>query len=80
MVEKKFSSLEDILDLKEKVIFNCMGFSSKKIFPDEKLKGKLGHLIVFKNPSKLEYSLSAYTDNNIHMRIHCSDNKIILKS
>ena len=59
MIERKFNSMEELMTLKEEAIFNCTGNSSKKLFPDENMKETLGHMLIFKNPNHLEYSLSA---------------------
>ena len=43
-----FKSKEDVLALKETHIFNCIGFGSREIFGDKKLKAIKGHVLKFK--------------------------------
>jgi hypothetical protein len=52
--ESKFNSIEDICTLKTKVIANCLGLSSKRIFGDEKVKGVKGYLIEYNNSTKIK--------------------------
>lgn len=38
------------------------------------------HYVIFKNPQKLDYTLSLNLKDNLHMRLHCYGDKIILRS
>lgn len=44
------------------------------------MTGTTDYLVLFKNPSKLDYSLSAQLKDDVHMRIHCFGDKLILRS
>lgn len=39
---------DDVLSLKERHIFNCLGFGSREIFNDNKMKAIKGHVLKFK--------------------------------
>lgn len=74
IVEKKFNELNEILSLNENILFNCLGNSSGRFFPDSKLESRIRQYVVFENPTKLEYSLSCMLDENTRMRITASGN------
>jgi hypothetical protein len=42
--------------------------------------GSMDHIAIFKNPSKLEYSLSADLNQNMKMRVNCFGDKVVLRS
>ena len=79
-VERSFSNVQQIVDLKEDAIFNCTGQASKDIFGDQNITTRQDNLIVFNNPSQLEYSMSAQVSENLTMRIHCFGDKIVLRN
>ena len=79
-VEKSFKTQSDVTNLSQEVIFNCTGYSSKYLFNDKNMTGTMDHLVIFKNPSKLEYTVSANLKDNLHMRLHCSGDQIVLRS
>ena len=56
---KKFETLDEILKLDEKVIFNCTGWGSAKLFGDDKIVPIAGHLLYLKKVSGLNYFLCA---------------------
>jgi hypothetical protein len=39
---------DDVLGMKETHIFNCLGFGSREVFGDKKMKAIKGHVIKFK--------------------------------
>lgn len=57
-MQKKFESVEDVVALKENMIMNCLGFGAAKVFKDDKVTPITGHLLVYKNPFKINYVLS----------------------
>lgn len=57
-----------------------MGYSSRILFNDKDMSGNMDHLIIFKNPSKLEYTVDVQLKKDLHMRVHCSGDKVILRS
>jgi len=42
--------------------------------------GTVDHLVIFKNNKKLDYSLSAQIHQNLNIRVHCFEDKIILRN
>ena len=48
-VQKRFEKEDDLLGLKEELIFNCCGFGSKYLFKDKDMMPLKGHLIEYKN-------------------------------
>ena len=79
-VEKKFNNREEVLNLKEKSIFNCSGYSSKYLFNDENITGSTTHYVIFKNPQNLDYSMNVQVKDGLEVRIVCSGDKIVLRS
>ena len=79
-VEQKFSSLEEVLALKERSIFNCSGFSSKYLFNDDKISGSTTHFVIFKNPQNLEYAMNVQVKEGLPVRIVCSGDSMILRA
>ena len=79
-VEQKFSSLEEVLALEEKSIFNCSGFSSKLLFNDDKICGATTHYVIFKNPQNLEYAMNVQVREGLPVRIVCSGDNMILRA
>ena len=61
----KFNNKNEILNLKENIIFNCLGFSNKYLFGDEKLIGIKGHLLYFEKPKNFNYFLRAVINNKV---------------
>jgi hypothetical protein len=56
ILEKRhFHSLQDVLQLKESVIINCMSIGSKEIFKDEEFIANRGQLIYFPFQEDLNY-------------------------
>lgn len=79
-VEKPFKTQSDVISLSQEAIFNCTGYSSKYLFNDTNMTGTMDHLVIFKNPSKLDYTVSANLKDNLHMRLHCAGDQIVLRS
>lgn len=40
------------------MIMNCLGLGAAKIFNDKNVSPITGHLLIYKNPSKINYVLS----------------------
>lgn len=72
--------MDDVLGLKEALIFNCSGYSLNTLFKDENLIGKKSHFVVYKNPSKLKYTVGAQVNDKLHIRVDCFDDKITLRA
>lgn len=58
-IDKEFQTLDEILALEQKVIFNCTGGDSRKLFKDDNLIPIAGHLVFIKKIPGMEYFLSA---------------------
>lgn len=56
VIEKTFEDYGDIFQLKESVIFNCLGLGAKQIFSDQDLKPVKGQLL-FHKPIELNIAL-----------------------
>lgn len=52
-VNKNFDSVDDLLKLNEKFLINCLAFTSKKLFNDNQIYGKKGHLLEFRNTGEV---------------------------
>ncbi len=56
--QKHFDTLEDILNLKEDVIVNCLSMGSRELFNDQELIPVRGQMIYFKPQDGIDYVLS----------------------
>lgn len=78
------NSLEDVMKLNKKHIFNCLGLLSNNIFPDPNLnKGIKGHLLKFeldRYPQVSDFVLFFKTSNQrwILQIPHVQTNKLVL--
>ncbi len=50
------------------------------MFKDENLIGKKSHFVVYKNPSKLKYTVGAQVNDKLHIQVDCCDDKITLRA
>lgn len=57
-VKYKFRSLDEITDLSENIVFNCLGLGAKTLFNDDSMYGIRGHVVRFKNNENIDYGLS----------------------
>lgn len=55
IVKKPFANLADVLSLQERIIVNCMGLGSKKIWPDPALRPIKGQLALLRPQPALQY-------------------------
>lgn len=53
----KFETKDDVLALKEKILINCTSLGSEKLFNDTEFMPVQGHMIHFKNPKKIKYTM-----------------------
>lgn len=79
-VQKHFKSLDEILNLEDNIIFNCTGFESKRLFGDEKVKSYVDHIILFKNPQKMNCTIITKLKDDLQLRIHCQEDKILIRN
>jgi len=59
VVVREFADRADVLRLEEKVILNCTGLGSKKLFGDDELIPVKGQLLVLPPQPEVDYTLSA---------------------
>jgi len=55
---KEFTDRQQVEDLKQNIIVNCTGYGAKKLFDDQALEARRGHLVVLRNPTRLKYFFS----------------------
>lgn len=48
LINAVLKTKDDVLELQETNIFNCLGFGSREVFGDKKMKAIKGHVIKFK--------------------------------
>lgn len=77
IVERKFEKLEDVLGLKEEVVVNCLGMGAGKVFGDQNMQGKKGHLLVFNNPDRLNYLLTTKLGNE-QVTVYTVDDRVMV--
>ena len=56
--------------LKEKVVFNCMGFNAMKIFDDKNAEFRKGHLLYFQKKNNTNYHLKYKLKNKEELTIY----------
>lgn len=66
----KFKNKKDMMNVKEKVLFNCLGFNAMKILGDNKFKYSKGHLIYFKKTKGCNYYLKYKFKNNDELTLY----------
>lgn len=57
---KKMSSINDLQDLKQKVVFNCTGLGSRELFNDTDLVPVKGHLVIFSAQPNINYVVTKW--------------------
>ena len=62
--QRHFESLEDLLNLKEPSIINCMSMGSRQLFDDQEFIPVRGQLVYFKTQDGIDYSLSQPVPNS----------------
>jgi D-amino-acid oxidase len=55
--QKHFESKEDLLDLNESIIVNCMSYGSRQVFNDQEFIPVRGQLVYFSPQEGIDYSL-----------------------
>lgn len=72
---RNFSSLEDIMTLKSKYIFNCLGYGAKALFNDLNMEPVLGKLLYLKPQPGIDYFISA---NEGKVTVYPQPDKIVI--
>lgn len=62
---RTLQTLDDVRGLAEAIVVNCTGYGAKKLFRDPLLQARRGHLVVLKNPAKLQYLFSGGCENSV---------------
>lgn len=67
--DQKINSKQEILKMKNKIIFNCMGYSSRYIFDDESVYPQKGNMICYQNTTKVSnfYSILMGDGERVHV-------------
>lgn len=78
--QKHFDNLEDILNLKEQIIVNCLSLGSRELFNDQEFIPIRGQMVYFKPQDDIDYVLSqGIPDDPCHwFAIYPWSNRIIL--
>jgi FAD dependent oxidoreductase len=61
-IPRQFATLADVAALPERIIVNCTGLGARNLFGDASVEALRGHLVVLKNPQKLNYMLSGWCE------------------
>jgi len=63
--QRNFQSIDDVLILKDKVIFNCTGLGSRELFNDADLIPVKGHQVILQSQSDIQFvAVKKYPDKN----------------
>ena len=65
----KINSLKEIKRIENKLIFNCMGYYSKNVFPDKNIYPQKGNMICFQNTTNVSnfYSILLGDGQRVHV-------------
>ena len=66
-VVRNFDSVDEILSLEERVIFNCTGLGSRKLFGDEQLSAAKGQLVFLPPDPAVDYMTAGGGRGMLHM-------------
>lgn len=77
--QKYFESIEDLLNLKEPVIVNCMSLGSRELFNDQEFTPVRGQIVYFKQQDDIDYMLfQNIPESNYFFHIYPWSDRIIL--
>lgn len=77
--QKHFESIEELLNLKESVIVNCMSMGSRELFNDQEFAPVRGQIVHFKPAENMDYLLYQNTpDKNYFVLIYPWKDRMIL--
>lgn len=77
--QKHFESIEELLNLKESVIVNCMSMGSRELFNDQEFSPVRGQIVHFKPAENMDYLLYQNTpDENYFVLIYPWKDRMIL--
>lgn len=64
--------------LRENIIINCTGFGARKLIGDIAVKPHRGHLVILKNPGKLNYLFSGGCKNGLISYVFARQNDVVV--
>lgn len=77
--QKHFQTLEDVLNLKEPVIVNCLSLGSREIFDDREFIPARGQIVYLKPQQHVDYMLfQKLPDSNYFFHIYPWSDRVIL--
>jgi hypothetical protein len=77
--EKRFVHLEDVLNLEEDVIINCMSMGSREVFNDSDFVPVRGQLVYFKYQEGCDHSLGqSFSNSNYFFHLFPWSDRLIL--
>lgn len=77
--QKHFDSIEDLLNLKEIIIINCMSMGSRQLFDDQEFIPVRGQLVYFQPQDGIDYALSQAVPNSYYfVSIYPWNDRLIL--
>ncbi|MBA3815991.1 MAG: FAD-binding oxidoreductase [Parachlamydiaceae bacterium] len=77
---KKFSNIDDVVSLSEKIIINCTSLGSRNLFNDQDFAPVRGHLVYFQPQKGVDYMLyqNIPEDSNYWFSIYPWNDRLIL--
>ncbi|MFL5088328.1 MAG: FAD-dependent oxidoreductase [Xanthobacteraceae bacterium] len=75
---REFKDRQQVEDLKENIIVNCTGYGAKKLFDDQALEARRGHLVILRNPTRLKYFFSGGCENGAISYLFARQNDIVV--
>ncbi len=77
--QKQFTNLEEVLNLKEPIIVNCMSLGSRELFNDREFTPVRGQIIYFKHQEDIDYMLyQKIPGSNYFFHIYPWSDRLIL--
>ncbi len=77
--QQHFEVLDDVLNVTEPVIINCMSMGSRKIFDDQEFLPVRGCLVYFKKDQEIDYLLhQGIPNSDYYVTIHSWDDRLIV--
>ena len=68
-VEKTFKTKEDVVGLKEDIVYNCLECASKELFNDENISVMRDRSMIFKGYTNKNFCMNFDLDEKVHVRL-----------
>ena len=79
LLPKAFEDEQHVHDgLKENIVINCTGYGAGKLFGDDKVKPRRGHLLMLRNPAALTYFFSGGSANDATFYLFARQTDIVI--